>query len=41
LRERIRLTFPSRIVADVLQPTAQPVHTVGTFWMSHGLASKR
>ena len=40
-RERMRLTLPSRIVADVLQPTAQPVHTVGTLWMSHGRASKR
>ena len=41
LRERMRLTLPSRIVAVVLQPVAQPVHTVGTFWISHGRASKR
>ena len=41
LRETIRLTFPSRIVAATLQPTAQPVQTVGTFWISHGRASKR
>ena len=25
----------------MLQPTAHPVHTVGTFWMSQGRASKR
>jgi hypothetical protein len=41
LRERIRLTVPSRIVTDVLHPAGQAVHTVGTFWMSHGRASKR
>ena len=35
------MTLPSRIVADVLQPTGQPVQTVGTFWMSQGRASKR
>ena len=41
LRERIRFTFPSRIVAETLQPTPQPVQTVGTFWISHGRPSKR
>jgi hypothetical protein len=29
------------MVADVLHPTGQAVQTVGTFWMSHGRASKR
>ena len=37
----MRLTLPSRIVAEMLHPTAQPVHTVGTDWMSQGRASKR
>ena len=41
LRERIRLTLPSRVVAWVLQPTGQSPQTVGTFWISHGRASKR
>ena len=41
LRERIRFTFPSRVVAETLQPTGQSPHTVGTFWISHGRASKR
>ena len=41
LRERMRFTFPSRIVADVLQPTGHAPQTVGTFWISHGRASKR
>ena len=41
LRERIRLTLPSRVVAWTLQPTGQRPQTVGTFWISHGLASKR
>ncbi len=37
----MRLTFPSRVVAEMLQPTGQSPHTVGTFWISHGRASKR
>ena len=41
LRERIRATLPSRVVAQVLQPTGQRPHTVGTFWISHGLARNR
>ena len=41
LRERTRLTLPSRTVALMLQPTEQRPQTVGTFWMSHGRASKR
>ena len=41
LRERIRLTFPSRVVALMLQPTGQSPQTDGTFWISHGRASKR
>ena len=41
LRERMRLTLPSRTVALTLQPTGQRPQTVGTFWMSHGRASKR
>ena len=41
LRERIRFTFPSRVVALMLQPTGQRPQTVGTFWISHGRASKR
>ena len=41
LRERIRLTLPSRVVALMLQPTGQRPQTVGTFWISHGRASKR
>jgi hypothetical protein len=41
LRETMRFTLPSRVVAAMLQPTEQSPHTVGTFWISHGLASKR
>ena len=41
LRERMRLTFPSRIVAETLHPTGQRPHVVGTFTISHGRASKR
>ena len=41
LRERMRLTLPSRVVATMLQPTGQRPQTVGTCWMSHGRASKR
>ncbi len=41
LRERIRLTLPSRIVALTLQPTGQRPQTVGTSVISHGRASKR
>ena len=41
LRERIRFTLPSRVVALTLQPTGQRPHTVGTFWISQGRASKR
>ena len=41
LRERMRLTLPSRTVAVTLHPTGQRPHTVGTFWMSHGRASNR
>ena len=41
LRDWIRFTLPSRMVAVTLQPTAQPVQTVGTDWISHGRASKR
>ncbi len=37
----MRLTFPSRVVAVMLQPTGQSPQTVGTFWISHGRASKR
>ena len=33
--------MPSRVVALTLQPTGQRPHTVGTFWISHGRASKR
>ena len=40
-RDRIRLTLPSRVVALTLQPTGHMPHTVGTFWISHGRASKR
>ena len=36
LRDWIRLTFPSRVVALMLQPTGQRPQTVGTFWISHG-----
>ena len=39
--ERIRLTLPSRVVAETLQPTGQRPQTVGTFWISHGRPSKR
>ena len=35
------MTLPSRTVALTLQPTEQRPQTVGTFWMSHGRASKR
>ena len=35
------MTLPSRVVALTLQPTGQRPHTVGTFWISHGRASKR
>jgi hypothetical protein len=41
LRETIRLTFPSRVVAEMLQPTGQRPQTVGTFWISQGRPSKR
>ena len=41
LREMTRLTLPSRVVAWMLQPTGQRPQTVGTFWISHGRASKR
>ena len=41
LRDMIRLTLPSRVVASMLQPTGQRPHTVGTFWISHGRAWKR
>ena len=41
LRERMRFTLPSRVVAETLQPTGQRPQTVGTFWISHGRASKR
>ena len=37
----MRFTLPSRVVAEMLQPTGQRPHTVGTFWISHGRASKR
>jgi hypothetical protein len=37
----MRFTFPSRVVAATLQPTGHSPHTVGTFWISHGRASKR
>ena len=37
----MRLTLPSRVVALMLQPTGQRPQTVGTFWISHGRASKR
>jgi hypothetical protein len=35
------LTFPSRVVTSMLQPTGQSPQIVGTFWISHGRASKR
>jgi hypothetical protein len=35
------LTFPSRVVALMLQPTGHMPQTVGTSWISHGRASKR
>ena len=35
------LDLPSRTVALMLQPTGQSPQTVGTFWISHGRASKR
>ncbi len=41
LRERIRCTFPSRVVAHVLQPTGQRPQTVGVLSISHGRARKR
>ena len=41
MRDWIRLTFPSRVVALMLQPTGQRPQTLGTFWISHGRASKR
>ena len=41
LRETTRLTLPSRVVASTLQPTGHRPQTVGTSWISHGLASKR
>ena len=41
LRDRIRLTLPSRTVALTLQPTGHMPQTVGTFWISHGRPSKR
>ena len=41
LRERIRLTLPSRTVALTLQPTGHMPQTVGTLTISHGRASKR
>ncbi len=37
----MRRTLPSRCVAAMLQPTGHMPHTVGTFWISHGRASKR
>ncbi len=40
-RERIRLTFPSRVVTPMLQPTGQRPQIVGTVWISHGRASNR
>ena len=40
-RETMRLTFPSRVVASTLQPTGQSPQTVGTSWISQGLASNR
>ena len=41
LRERMRATLPSRVVAQTLQPTGQSPQTVGTFWISQGRARKR
>ena len=37
----MRFTLPSRVVAATLQPTGHRPQTVGTFWISHGRASKR
>ena len=37
----MRATLPSRTVAATLQPTAQPPHTVGMFWISQGRARNR
>jgi hypothetical protein len=41
LRDRIRFTFPSRVVTLTLHPTGQRPHTLGTSWISHGRPSKR
>ena len=41
LRDRTRATFPSLVVAQMLQPTGQSPQTVGTFWISHGRARNR
>ena len=41
LRERTRFALPSRMSTQVLQPTGQIPHTVGTLWISQGRASKR
>ncbi len=40
-RERIRFTFPSRVVTLMLQPTGQSPHTDCTLWISQGRPSKR
>ncbi len=40
-RLRMRFTFPSRVVAEMLQPTGHMPQIVGAFWISHGRASKR
>ena len=37
----IRLSWPSRWVSSTLQPTGQPPHTDGAFWMSHGRETNR
>ena len=35
------MTFPSRVVAEMLHPTGHIPHTDGTFWISQGRASNR
>jgi hypothetical protein len=39
--DRTRTTVPSRVVTDVGHPTGQRPQTLGTFWISHGLARNR
>ncbi len=41
LRDRIRCTLPSRVVAQMLQPVGHRPQTVGTLSISQGRARKR